>query len=59
MCDQVLPLMNRMIVDKEGEMVRTKCKRGMCVKSDRNILKLEINLTFTQEKTMVKSKCSN
>ena len=35
-----------MIVDKEGGMVPTKCKRGMCVKSDLNILKLKINMTF-------------
>ena len=48
-----------MIVDKEGGMVPTKCKRGMCVKSDHDIWKLKINMTFHAGKDYDKIKMFN
>ena len=47
-CDQILPLVSRMKVDEEGEFQITRYK-GKTVKSDHNMLKLEINLEFHKE----------
>ena len=58
-CDQVLPLVDKMIVDEKGGMTLTKYQRGMCVKSDHNMLNLEINMTFHEEKDHEKIKMFN
>ena len=45
-CDQILPLVSKMVIDECGQYALTKYRRGKVVKSDHNMLKLEINLTF-------------
>ena len=47
-CDQILPLFSRMTVDEEGQSQITRYK-GKTVKSDHNMLKLEINLECHKE----------
>ena len=38
-CDQILPLVSRMVVDEKGEIALTKYKRGIIVKTDHHTLK--------------------
>ena len=47
-CNQIIPLFSKMKVDEEGEFQMTRYK-GKTVKSDHNMLKLEIDLKFHKE----------
>ena len=49
-CDQILPLVSKMKIDEIDQYALTKYKKGTIVKADHNMLKLEINLTFHDEK---------
>ena len=49
-CDQILPLVSKMKIDEVGQYALTKYRKGTIVKADHNMLKLEINLTFHDEK---------
>ena len=48
-CDQILPLVSKMIIDEKGEIALTKYRRGNIVKSDHNMLILKIDLAFHKE----------
>ena len=48
-CNQILPLVTRMVVYVKGELSVTRY-RGKVVKSDHRMLKLEVNLEFHKEK---------
>ena len=48
-CNQILSLLTKMIVDIKGEISMTRY-RGKVVKSDHRMLKLEVNLEFHKEK---------
>ena len=45
-CEQILPLVTKMTIDEKGEIGLTKYRKGCIVKSDHNMLKLEIDLKF-------------
>ena len=49
-CDQILPLVNKMKIDSKGDLTLTGYN-GKVVKSDHRMLTLEVNLTFHKEKT--------
>ena len=49
-CDQILPLVSKMIIDEKGELALTTYRRGNIVKLDHNMLILEIDLAFHKEK---------
>ena len=49
-CDQILPLVSRMVVDEKGEIALTKYRRRNIVKTDHHMLKIELDLTFHNEK---------
>ena len=48
-CNQILPLVTRMVVDVKGELSMTRYS-GKVIKSDHRMLKLEVNLEFHKEK---------
>ena len=49
-CNQILPLVAKMVIYESGEVALTKYRKGNIVKTDHNMLKLEVNLTFNVEK---------
>ena len=49
-CNQILPLVAKMVIYESGEVALTKYRKGNIVKTDHNMLKLEVNLTFHVEK---------
>ena len=49
-CDKILPHVTKMKIDEKGENALTRYKNYI-VKSDHNMLTLEINLTFHNEKS--------
>ena len=48
-CDKTLPLLTSMTIDKQGQHSLTKYKGGV-VKTDRNILDMEVDLVFHKKK---------
>ena len=48
-CDMILPLVTKMTIDSRGEMSLTRYKQKV-VNSDHRMLKMEVNLTFHEEK---------
>ena len=55
MCEQTLPLVNKMKIDNKGDLTLTRFNKNV-VKSDNRMLTLELNLTFHKEKTHDKTK---
>ena len=49
-CDQILPLVSKMMIDENGMYALTKYRKNQIVKTDHNILKLELNLNFQNDK---------
>ena len=45
-CEKILPLVTKMIIDETGESTLTRYRGGKILKSDHNMLKMEISLTF-------------
>ena len=50
MCNQILPLVSKMVMDESQQFALTKYRKGNIVKTKNNMLKLEINLIFHNEK---------
>ena len=44
-CDKMLPHVDKVLIDEKGEIALTKYRGGKPVKTDHNMLKLELNLT--------------
>ena len=45
-CEKILPLVTKMVIDEAGESALTRYRGGKVVKADHNMLKMEVNLTF-------------
>ena len=49
-CDKILPLVTRMVIDEKGENALCKYRAGNVVKADHHMLKIEINIMFHMKK---------
>ena len=49
-CEKILPLVTKMVIDEAGEIALTRYRGGKIVKADHSMLKMEISLTFHMDK---------
>ena len=45
-CERILPMVTKMVIDEKGQNALTRYRGGKIVKADHNMLKLEIDLKF-------------
>ena len=58
-CEKILPHVTRMVIDEKGLNALTKYRGGNPVKSDHNMLKLELNLTVHGEEKHIRIEMFN
>ena len=56
-CDKILPHVTKMEIDEKSKYALTKYKKKV-VKSDHNMLLMEVDLMFHTEKSMTELRCS-